>query len=85
MRSGDSGVREWIGQKSGERRQRRSKEERTGEGLGEAIGNTPKFAPKSQISEGGSGLESESGRAEFGGEESNRLESKSDLQEKQIG
>ena len=84
MRSGDSGVRERIGQKSGESRQRQSKEERTGEGLGEAISNAPKFAPKSQISKGRSGPESESGRAEFGGEGSNRLESKSDLQEKQI-
>ena len=85
MRSGDSGVWEWIGRKSGECRQRRSREERTGEGLGEAISNAPKFTPKSQISEGGSGPESESGCAEFGGEESNRLESKSELQEKQIG
>ena len=84
MRSGDSGVRERRGRKSGEYRQRRSKEERTGEGLGEAISNTPKFAPKSQISEGRSGPESEGGRAEFGGEGSNRLESKSDLQEEQI-
>ena len=84
MRSGDSGVRERRGQKSGEYRQIRGKEERTGEGLGEAISNAPKFAPESQISEGGSGPESESGRTEFGGEESNRLASKSDLQEKQI-
>ena len=84
MRSGDSGVRERRGRKSGEYRQRRSNEERTGEGLGEAISNAPKFAPKSQISEGGSGPESESGRAEFGGEETDRLGSKSDLQKEQI-
>ena len=81
MRSGDSGVRERRGRKSEEYGQIRSKEERTGEGLGEAIGNAPKFAPKSQISEERSGLELEVGRAEFGEEEADRLESKSKIQD----